>query len=186
MDLNYEIDRLSRLFRGIAAHIETVAAEYAKSRSKLGKALEDGLSKQGFDRSWLRCLEDIGNGIAMPDIIWLDPAKREAVRVAAVDRQAELLKSGVAGKPLALAPLDSIRRAVAGSPPRQSRAVPVRPHIRRTPAPASAPVVDGIRLRGTRFTWAEVCNALERASIPADIAARIREICERPVQAQAC
>jgi len=191
MALVDDVKRLSSLFSGIAAHVETVAEEYWKAYDKHGRALEDALTKEGYDRSWLRCLADVGDGVCLPMVLFLDPAKREIVRQVPKPTQRELIQEGVNGKALSHVSPPALRSFVTKSKPVVSRKVPVSAHARSYPERKSLPPVTfrpGVRLRGKRYEFREVTNAIVRAineeGFPTDIAVELNAACERLLEAR--
>lgn len=163
----HEAERLAKLFRQLDDHIETVAAEYSSALERVGKSLETELIKLGYDRPWLQCLQDIGEGRADPCVLRLDPMKRSVLMLTTPARQREIVSQGIAGKPLDRIPYDVLRHEIQGKPKRlskkQKEKVPVSAHLRSKPG-AKDPNPDRVRISGMSLKWHDVVTAVARAA----------------------
>jgi len=168
------------LIGGLESHAETLAIEYVRELRIYGKPLEDGIVKRGISREFLHCLEAIGEGTAIPQLIFLDPAKRIILQTASIPTQKDVVKNGVNGKPLDKVVQDVLRAYVGNSKPRakqkkSEKTVPVASHARAAPTPGRGK--DKTVVGGRSVPWHDiittVCKGLEADLIPEKEVARL-------------
>lgn len=193
--LQAEVTRIRNLLSGLANHAEQIATEYSKSLGKYGKALEDELVRAGFERAWLRTLDDVGNGRSVTGLLFVSPDKREILRAQPIAVQTQVMQTGVQvtpkaqPRPIDRVSCDQLRQAITpnatGKPAPKVERVPVKAHIRRPPK-KSDPIASraGVLFVEARsYKWQELCDLMTRAidngTCPDAVVRKLAEACER-------
>lgn len=184
--LTQEIDRFHSMLKGLGLHAEQVASEYCKSLADLGKGLEDGLVQKGHNRCFLKALDQVGQGLAVPDVLFLAPDKRDLLISVDVRTQQEVIDRGINGRPLDEVDTDTARASILKAPKpirRQYSSRSCRKRMPRSKKPTASEL--GVVVLETRlYTWQEIVdllnNGVTSGMVPKKILTKLRKICERP------
>ena len=183
--LEQEIDRFYHLLSGVAAHIDRVAEEYVKSLGLRGKPLEDGLVRKGIERGWLQALEEIGKGLAIPEVLFLATDKRELLLSVDLKTQRQVIDKGIGGKPLDEVSIDIARESVLKIAPKTRREYPSRGCRKKMPKSRKPSTTEiGILVVDPRlYPWHEIADlfivAVGEKQVPKRVITRIRKVCEQ-------
>lgn len=183
------VERIANLLAGLHQHQETVGIEYVKACDEIGEAaMIKGLVAKGYQESFLKCLGEVGKGLADPRLLLLSPDKRLVLQCVDMKTQRDILSNGVNGVPIDKIKPDVFKQKVLkqGEKRKSKRTDKhhVDAHIKSNPGPRKGPkpcslgiVPDGAGLQEWHKVVDAICEAIEKGEFPASQMERLAQAC---------
>ena len=188
--VNHLVERIANLLAGLLQHQETVGIEYVKACDEAGEAVMiRGLVAKGYEESLLRCLGDVGRGLADSRLLLLSPDKRVVLQCVSLKEQRDILSNGIDGKPIDKIKPDEFKKKVLKQGEKHKSKRPdkhlVSAHLRSSPKPDKGPkscslgiVPDGPGVQAWDKVVDAICEAIKEGDIPEAQVRRLAQACK--------